>query len=108
MKTTNKLAAAALLGLFTASVMTASPAFAGEDSKSSCNGKDNAKMEKPTAKQQMAKRSMRVKAKIPAKARAVMAKMHVKVTVPAQRMVASNRTILLTRLKTAGDIPLLF
>lgn len=50
MKTTNKLAAAALLGLFTATVMTASPAFAGEDSKSSCNGKDNAKMEKANCK----------------------------------------------------------
>lgn len=50
MKTTNKLATAALLGLFTASVMTASAAFAGEDSKSSCNGKDNAKMEKANCK----------------------------------------------------------
>jgi hypothetical protein len=46
MKTTNKLAAAALLGLFTASVMTATPAFAGEESKSGCHGKDDAKMER--------------------------------------------------------------
>lgn len=50
MKTTNKLAAAALLGLFTATVMTAAPAFAGEDGKSGCNGKDNAKMEKSNCK----------------------------------------------------------
>lgn len=50
MKTTNKLAAAALLGLFTASVMTAAPAFAADNAKSSCNGKDNAKMEKANCK----------------------------------------------------------
>lgn len=50
MKNTNKLATAALLGLFTASVITASPAFAEEEGKSSCNGKDNAKMEKSNCK----------------------------------------------------------
>lgn len=50
MKTTNKLAAAALLGLFTATVMTAAPAFAGEEGKSGCNSKDNAKMEKANCK----------------------------------------------------------
>ena len=50
MKTTNKLAAAALLGLFTASVMTAIPAFAGEESKSGCHGKDDTKMEKANCK----------------------------------------------------------
>ncbi len=50
MKTTNKLAAAALLGLFTASVMTATPAFAGEENKSGCHGKDDTKMEKANCK----------------------------------------------------------
>lgn len=50
MKSTNKLAAAALMGLFAASVISATPAFAGDEGKSSCNGKDNAKMEKANCK----------------------------------------------------------
>lgn len=45
MKTTQQLAAAALLGLFTATVMSASPAFAAHDEKSACAGKDSS-MEK--------------------------------------------------------------
>ena len=49
MKSTNKLASAALLGLFAASLVSAAPAFAGDDSQSS-TGKDNAKMEKANCK----------------------------------------------------------
>lgn len=47
MKSTNKLASAALLGLFAASLVGATPAFAGDDSQSS-NG--SAKMEKANCK----------------------------------------------------------
>ena len=46
MKSTNKLATAALLGLFAASLTSVTPVFAGDDA----SGKDNAKMEKSNCK----------------------------------------------------------
>lgn len=42
MNTKTKLATAALAGLFTASLIGAAPAFAGEKGKSSCTGKTGA------------------------------------------------------------------
>ncbi len=54
MSTSKKLAAAALTGLFTASIMTSSSAFAGSQGKASCkssNGcKGNAAKEKANCK----------------------------------------------------------
>jgi hypothetical protein len=41
--TTNKLASAALLGLMTAGLLAATPAFAGEHDKGACNGKNGCK-----------------------------------------------------------------
>ncbi len=48
MKSTNKLASAALLGLFAASLVSATSAFAGDESQATGNG--NAKMEKANCK----------------------------------------------------------
>jgi len=50
MTTTKKLATAALAGLFTASLVAAAPAFAGEEGKSSCTGKDKPAAEKANCK----------------------------------------------------------
>ena len=50
MTTTKKLATAALAGLFTASLISAAPAFAGEEGKASCTGKDKVKAEKANCK----------------------------------------------------------
>lgn len=50
MTKTQKLATAALTGLFTLGIAAASPAFAGEEGKAGCNGKDNSKMEKANCK----------------------------------------------------------
>lgn len=43
MTTTTKLASAALVGLLTAGLLSATPAFAGEHDKGSCNGKSGCK-----------------------------------------------------------------
>ncbi len=43
MTTTTKLASAALAGLLTASLLAATPAFAGEHDKGACNGKSGCK-----------------------------------------------------------------
>jgi hypothetical protein len=43
MTTTSKLASAALTGLLTLGMLAASPAFAGEHNKGSCNGKSGCK-----------------------------------------------------------------
>lgn len=45
MTTTNKLASAAFIGLMTASLFAATPAFAGEHDKGSCGGKSGCKGE---------------------------------------------------------------
>lgn len=54
MTTKKKLATAALAGLFTAGMLAAAPAFAGEHDKGSCKGasgcKGNSKMEKAECK----------------------------------------------------------
>lgn len=50
MTNSKKLAAAALAGLFTVGMMSASPAFAGEEGKSGCSGKDKAHAEKANCK----------------------------------------------------------
>jgi hypothetical protein len=43
MTTTTKLAHAALVGLLTAGLLAATPAFAGEHDKGACNGKSGCK-----------------------------------------------------------------
>jgi hypothetical protein len=50
MTKTQKLATAALTGLFTVGLMAATPAFAGDDSKSGCNNKTGSKTEKANCK----------------------------------------------------------
>lgn len=50
MPKSNKIARAALAGLFAASVLTASNSFAADSSKSGCNGKDGSHMEKSGCK----------------------------------------------------------
>lgn len=50
MTKTQKLATAALTGLFAASMLAASPSFAADEGKASCTGKDHAKMEKANCK----------------------------------------------------------
>jgi hypothetical protein len=50
MTSKNKLAAAALAGLFTATVLSAAPAYAGDEDKSGCNDKEKAQMEKSNCK----------------------------------------------------------
>jgi|GEM_PF-1904955 len=43
MTTTNKLVSAALIGLMSAGLLAAQPAFAGEHEKGACNGKSGCK-----------------------------------------------------------------
>lgn len=50
MSHSKKLATAALAGLFTASMLASAPAFAGEEGKSSCTGKEKAGAEKANCK----------------------------------------------------------
>ena len=50
MSNSKKLANAALVGLFTASILTAGNSFAANEAKSSCNGKDKVTAEKANCK----------------------------------------------------------